>query len=227
MFLTLYGVVSSEMRTRVAAGAFDDPPWVHRYAVAFANLYREAFENYEAGRRDAVPTAWRLCFDAAASGHTLVLQDVFLGVNAHVNHDLAYALAGVSIEPDRPRRYRDHAAVNQVLSSVTERATAALARLYAPGLTAMDACAGDLDELLSLFSLDVARESAWESAVALTNARSDTERTLTMKLIGSRAAVLARLLRSPSVSPAFLLACNRLEQGTSWLTLLATVGRNA
>src|SRR6185295_1799498 len=40
MFLTLYRVVSSEMRSQVAAGNFDDPEWVHRYAVAFANLYR-------------------------------------------------------------------------------------------------------------------------------------------------------------------------------------------
>ena len=38
IFLTLYGVVSREMRDRVRRGAFGDPEWVHRYAVAFANF---------------------------------------------------------------------------------------------------------------------------------------------------------------------------------------------
>jgi len=221
MFLTLYGVVSAEMRHQVAAGAFEDPAWVHRYAVAFANLYREAFEAYDAGRRDSVPKAWRLCFDAAAGGRTLVLQDVFLGVNAHVNNDLAYALSGVSIDPDRASRYRDHAAVNAVLGAVTERATTRLASLYAPGLTSLDDCAGQLDEMLSMFSLEVARESAWESALGLTNARADVERRIVMKLIGSRAAVMSRLLLAPSLSPSAVAACSRLEQGTPWLTLLA------
>jgi len=223
MFLTLYRVVSSEMRRQVAAGAFDDPEWVHRYAVAFANLYREAFEAYEAGQRGRVPRAWLLCFDAATSRRTLVLQDVFLGVNAHVNHDLAYALFGVSIDPDRARRYRDHAAVNRVLGSVTERATMQLASLYAPGLTGLDHCAGELDEMISLFSLEVARESAWESALGLANARGEIERGVVMKLIGSRAAVMSRLLLAPSLSPTALGVCSRLEQGTPWLTLAAAV----
>jgi Family of unknown function (DUF5995) len=223
MFLTLYRVVSTEMREQVAAGAFDDNEWVHRYAVAFANLYREAFEAYEAGQRDRVPKAWRLCFDAAAAGRTLVLQNVFLGVNAHVNHDLAYALFGVSIDPDRASRYRDHSAVNHVLGSVTDRATAQLAGLYAPGLTALDDCAGELDELLSMFSLEVARESAWESALGLANARGEIERGVVMKLIGSRAALMSRLLLAPSLSPTAMSVCARLEQGTPWLTLLGAI----
>jgi hypothetical protein len=104
VFLTLYGIVSAEMRQRVAAGAFADPEWVHRYAVAFANLYREALGNYEAGRTTLVPKAWRLCFDAAGRGTGLVLQDMLLGVNAHVNNDLPLALSHVSIDPDRTAR---------------------------------------------------------------------------------------------------------------------------
>src|SRR5215467_16058640 len=68
VFLTLYGVVSTEMRARVAARAFSDNDWVHRYAVAFANFYRQALDDYEAGRVEAVPRAWRLCFDTARAG---------------------------------------------------------------------------------------------------------------------------------------------------------------
>jgi len=221
VFLTLYGIVSAEMRERVARREFEDPHWAHRYAVAFANYYRDALDAYDDARTEAVPKAWRLAFDAARAGTGLVLQDMLLGVNAHVNNDLPLALARVSIDPDRDRRRRDHNAVNAVLGAVTERATQRLATLYAPGFTSMDECAGALDEIASAFSLEVARESAWESAVALANARHEIERSLVTKLIGSRAAVLARLLLAPSRNPALATTCRRLEQGSSWLTLLA------
>jgi hypothetical protein len=223
IFLTLYSVVSSEMRDRVARAAFLDSRWVHRYAVAFANLYREALEAYEAGRTPEVPKAWRSCFDAARGGSGLVLQDLLLGVNAHVNNDLPLALTRISIDPGREQRRRDHDAVNAVLASVMQRATERLAALYAPGFTALDQGAGELDEMLSLFSLEVARDSAWDGAVSLANARSPFESALASRLISSRAAVLARLLLAPSRNPVFTRVSSRLEQGSSWLTLVAAV----
>ena len=221
VFVTLYGVVSAEMRIRVARGAFLDSAWVHRYAVAFANYYREALDAYDSGRIAQVPRAWRLCFDAAAAGHTLVLQDLLLGINAHVNNDLPFALHRVTIEPDREQRRHDHNAVNEVLAAVTERATARIAALYAPGLVALDGLAGNLDEMLALFSLQTARESSWESAVSFTNAMTAAERLLVSGLVSSRAAVMARLLLAPSRNPALVAASRRLEQRVSVATLLA------
>ncbi len=226
IFLTLYGIVSAEMRARVAEGGFADTAWVQRYAVAFANLYRTALEDYEAGRMAAVPAAWRLCFDAAKAGRGLVLQDMFLGVNAHVNNDLPAALSSVSIDPDRPGRYKDHAAVNAVLGSVTERATQRISALYAPGVAMMDECAGQFDEMASLFSLEVARESAWDAAVSLANARTSFERRLTTTLIGSRAAVVARLLLAPTAHALFMSTCRRLEQSTDMVALIRSAGHD-
>ncbi len=223
IFLSLYGVVSDEMRARVARGAFADNEWVHRYAVAFANLYRQALDDYDSGRTAAVPKSWRLSFDSARAGGNLVLQDMFLGVNAHVNNDLPLALTSISIEPDRQARYRDHAAVNAVLAAVTERATARIASLYAPGLTAMDDCAGQIDEMLSAFSLNIARESAWESAVSLANARNGLERGLVSTLISARASAMARLLLAPSANSALTAACRRLEAGSAWLSFVGDV----
>lgn len=223
IFLTLYGTVSVEMRARVAQRAFADAEWVHRYAVAFANIYREVVLAYDAGRLDEVPKAWQLCFDAARSGSTLVLQDVLLGVNAHVNQDLPYALTAISIDPDRAARYADHVAVNEVLRSMADPAVARISALYAPGLTDMADVAGDLDAVASQFAMEVARESAWESAVSLANARSLVERALVSRFVASRAAVMARLLLAPSRSPRVRQACERAEQGSAWLTLAGAI----
>jgi hypothetical protein len=222
IFLTLYSVVSAEMRDRVAARRFEDHEWVHRYAVAFANLYRQAVDAYDAGDTQRVPKAWRLCFDAAKAGSGLVLTDMLLGVNAHVNHDLPYAIDGIAIGPDRQKRYRDHSAVNAVLGAVTERATLQVSQAYAPGIAGLDRAAGNLDEVLSAFSLEVARESAWESALALANARDDGERQRVMNLIGIRAAAVARLLRAPAHHSGVILVCREVEAGPRWLTLVAS-----
>lgn len=225
IFATLYGLVSTTMRARVDAGAFEDNAWVRRYAIAFANLYRQAVEADAAGQTSKVPKAWRLCFDLASSGKGLVLTDMLLGVNAHVNHDLPYALNGISIGPDRQKRYRDHCAVNAVLGGVTEQATQRMAALYAPGLAGLDVAARNVDGMLSAFSLEVARESAWESAVSLANARATFERDRVMTLIGIRAAAVARLLRAPSLSPRVVTACRKIEAGPRWLTCLATIAK--
>jgi hypothetical protein len=225
IFLTLYGVVSADMRDRVASGAFADGAWVERYAVAFANLYRAALEAHEAGRMTAVPRAWRICFETARAGTGTVLQDVLLGVNAHVNNDLAFALDRVAVDPDRERRRRDHNAVNQVLEGVTERATQRLASLYAPGIATMDCAAGELDEIVGRVSLGGARDTAWESACALADARGPIERRLAATRVSARAAVLARLLLAPSRSPDVISACRRLEEEANWLTLLHELGK--
>jgi hypothetical protein len=222
IFATLYGVISTAARENVGQHLFEDNAWVGRYAVVFANYYRRALERYEAGQMSDVPKAWRLCFDFACQGDGVVLQDLLLGVNAHVNNDLPLALNAVSIDPNRASRHRDHTAVNRVFGRVLERATEAIATLYAPGLETADDFGGQLDELASLFSIEVARESAWEAAVALANARSDAERRLTTTLVSARAAVVARLLRAPSLSPTFIAACRRLEQQQDWLALVTT-----
>jgi hypothetical protein len=225
VFATLYGVVSAEIRSRVAKGEFADNEWVNRYAVTFADLYRAALAAHETGDYARVPKAWTLAFDAARTGAGLVVQDMLLGINAHVNADLPHALTTVSIGPDRAARYRDHSAVNAVLAAVTERATERIAALYAPGLPTIDDCAGMIDEMLSAFSLEVARESAWEAAVALANARNDVERRLVTRLISTRSAALARLLLAPSRNPAVAAACRRLEQGSAWIALVADAAR--
>jgi hypothetical protein len=126
----------------------------------------------------------------------------------------------VSIDPDRAQRYRDHSAVNGVLADVVERATERLAARYAPGLTTLDESVGLVDETLSVFSLEVARESAWESAVSLANARNAFERTLVSRLMATRAAAVARLLLAPSRHARLIATSRRIEQGDAWISVI-------
>jgi uncharacterized protein DUF5995 len=223
VFLTVYGQMSREMKRMIEAGAFRDNDWVARYTVRFANFYREAYDAYETGA--PVAKSWRIAFDTSSQGAALVSQDVLLGINAHINHDLALALEQVTIDPRRDDRLADHTAVNDVLQTITDAVSERISELYAPGLAVVDACGGTFDEDVSNFSIGIARENAWEAAVALANARADLERRAIRRLLDVRASAVARLILVPNLNPVVIGVCRRIEEGRWWKMVSATTVR--
>ncbi|RYJ12846.1 hypothetical protein ELS19_01905 [Halogeometricum borinquense] len=167
IFLSVYSRMTGAVAERVRRGYFNDADWVRDYLVVFANHYREAVHNYEAGNTADLADAWRLAFDAAVRGDSLVLQDLALGVNAHINYDLALTLATVGIEPNRSQKYADHKAVTEIIRDVFNEAQNSLATRAAPGIKTLDESLGRLDEWLCVFTIAECRESAWRTAVAL------------------------------------------------------------
>ena len=212
-FLTVYARVTGAVERGVTDSAFEDPEWVARYLVAFAEHYRRAFEAFERGHLDDVPDPWQLAFDRACSPDTLVVQDVLLGINAHVNYDLALALHDVGIDPSRPRKRADHRTINETLAALVDEEQVLLAERYAPGLTDIDASLGRLDEALSMFTLRQGRRNAWRGAVALSLGRR-AERPVRWALnavsLGAAGAVLA-----PGVSDGLLERLRAAERGTA------------
>ena len=171
VFLTVYAAMTETVDDGLRSGRFADPAWVEAYLVAFADRYRAAFVAYERGAFADVPPPWLVAFRAAAAGQTLVVQDALLGVNAHINYDLAYTLCDVGVDPDRQAKHSDHAAVNGVLADLVDAVQAALATTYAAGgLSDADAVLGELDEATTLLGLREARRLAWDNAVLRTDA---------------------------------------------------------
>ena len=224
VFLTVYGQMSREMKRLLEARAFRDNDWVARYTIGFANFYREAYDAYDDGA--PVAKSWRIAFDTAKEGTALVSQDVLLGINAHINHDLALALEQITIDPHREDRLADHTAVNEVLRTLTDAVSERVSELYAPGLAAVDTHAGTFDEEISNFSLAIARENAWEAAVALANARADIERSVIKRLLDVRASAVAHLILVPNLNPVVLGACRRIEEGRWWKMATAAAMRS-
>jgi len=167
MFLTVYSRVTEAVGERVDRGDFADPDWVADYLVAFANLYREAVHDFETGNLESLADPWQLAFEAAGEEGYHVLQHVALGINAHINYDLALALGEVGVDRNRARKRADHAAVTEVLRRLVDESQATLAEKYDPDIAAIDESLGQLDELFSILTIDECRDSAWRTAVAL------------------------------------------------------------
>jgi hypothetical protein len=211
VFATAYLHITRSILRRLDAGGFEDPAWVRSYLVAFANLYREALLGYEAGA--AVPKAWRMAFDVARAGTGLVVQHLVLGINAHINHDLALALVQCGIDPGRAAKYRDHTAVNDVLAEATAEMKRLVAAIHAPVLHRIDRITGRVDDDVTNFSIPRAREHAWTFAVALAAARTAEDAALLRRALDEQAAVIARLvLASPTRHPVVLTSVRVVER---------------
>jgi hypothetical protein len=211
VFLTIYARMTRAVRRGIDRGRFADPEWMRRYVIAFADYYRRAFLAFERGHVNAVPEPWRIAFGTALRGDALVLQDSYLGVNAHINYDLALALADVGLDPDRDRKYADHRAIDGILARLVDVQQDVLADVYAPGVDDLDAAFGGVDESLTLRSMTAGREQAWRIAVVLTDAGWSPVRSYARWVLRSTATGGAFVVLSPGLDPDLHRTLRRVE----------------
>jgi len=201
VFLDIYARMTAAVGRRIERGAFADPDWVREYLVAFANRYRVAVRDFESGDVGALADPWYLAFEAAEPGDSLVLQDAMLGVNAHINYDLALALDDVGIGTDRASKYADHCAIIDVIAGLVDEAQDALADRDADGLATLDSSLGRLDEWLTVATIDECRDSAWRTAVAM-ESRFQSRRRFARWFNDRTATGAAHLIRGSRSSAA-------------------------
>lgn len=212
VFLTIYARVTDVVGKRIDAGGFNDPDWVADYLVTFANYYRRAVYDYERGELASVPVPWQIALAAAEAGDTLYIQDAVLGINAHINYDLAFALDEVTTRPNRTAKYEDHCSIMGVLDQLVDETQERLAEEYADGIGAIDRSFGRVDEWFSVFTIDEARDNAWDRAVAL-DSRLRTRRRIARWVNHLTATGAAYLILSPTASSRIGADLKAIESG--------------
>lgn len=227
VFLTVYVEMTTAVIRGIETGAFRDSEWASTYLIEFANWYRQALVDFHRGNMESVPRPWRLAFSASASGHTLIIQDLLLGVNAHINYDLAYTLYEIGIDPDRSRKLRDHNQINRILASLVDTAQSIIFELYATsGLADMDISLGQFDERFTLFSLTETRRLAWRNAVSLTDSRWRLRRRFADWKITTLATGAAYFVLTPNADRSLLWVLRTIEGSTPPLDYVsAELGR--
>jgi len=172
VFLETYRRTTIAVGKAVEDAQFEDPDWVERWDVAFAELYLAALDLDLAGSAD-VPRPWRLAFDAPAT--LAPLRHVLLGINAHINYDLPQALLAVISDEEftNPqvvaRRRRDHERIDGVLSGRVAAEDDELGALSPR--TTLDRLLQPLNRLSSKRFLREARMKVWHNTIELQRAR--------------------------------------------------------
>ena len=98
-FPAMYSRVTTQIANSIDAHMFADGDRMNVFATEFASRYTRAFTQ-------EIPRAscWQASWDVADDGNLLIVQQLLLGINAHVNYDLPQAVAEVAPRNRRPRR---------------------------------------------------------------------------------------------------------------------------
>ncbi|MFB6203905.1 MAG: DUF5995 family protein [Candidatus Nanohaloarchaea archaeon] len=109
-FLKAYYRVTSSVQERKRQGFFDHPGEMDRLDVVFARRYFEPVKEYLDGEDPGRP--WSPYFDYCRRNDSMASLEMMLGINVHINADLAPALEEAGF-----RHRKDYDRINEVLES--------------------------------------------------------------------------------------------------------------
>jgi Family of unknown function (DUF5995) len=171
---------------------FSDSPWLNHYDAVFADLYFSAWNSWQ--KTGSAPPAWAIAFRTADRRSASAAGNLLLGMSAHVNRDLPFALYAIGlVAPDGSSRKADHDRVNKILNRVISPLLDEIAAHYDPSVRVVPGI-GSLGDFLEFQALPTWRETAWRNAELLASAPGPAARKLIATAIEQAAATHAATL---------------------------------
>ncbi len=172
VFLSCYSMMSTNMISAIDKREFHDEVWVKKLLNHFADYYFKSLTCYDCG--DLTPKVWEYAHKATLNNELSDLQLLILGVNAHINYDLVFALYDM-LKPEwqtlseiqKRERYEDHCHVNHVIAKTIDRVQDEILEPLNPSLEWIDLLFGRMDEFLISRLIKNWRGNVWDSAQEL------------------------------------------------------------
>ena len=162
-FNWLYLDITRAVEARLDAGGFQDAAWMASLDVQFAGLYFEALRSALSGQTP--PQCWQVLLQRRDWTALARIQCALAGVNAHINHDLPFAIVRTGAAPVHgDPHYADYTALNSTLSA---RIDVAKTELHLRLLGDLLPPVAHLEDAIAAFSVTAAREAAWNQAEML------------------------------------------------------------
>ncbi|MFZ4930829.1 DUF5995 family protein [Chryseobacterium sp. Mn2064] len=165
-FACTYRIMTAQVLKGIQQKKFEDNPRMTVLDIAFAQRYLQAWENYNKGIK--CTNSWYIAFEAAKNKNLLILQHIFLGMNAHINLDLGVSAA--SIMPYRkinPLK-KDFENINNVIASINQSVQNSLNKICYP-VDLIDQLSNGNDNAVLDFAISKARDTSWTTAVITSN----------------------------------------------------------
>jgi hypothetical protein len=178
----------------VRQGFFGDPDYVSHLDVVFANLYFAAVDALS-GPPSVMPVAWQPLLAARETPGIEPIQFALAGMNAHINHDLPIAVVTASADlataPTDGCHHDDYQKVDALLDASEQ----SVRESFEPaGIQAADRHVAAVANVVCNWSMNSARDVAWDTAVALWEVRDHP--TATGLLTGALARTVAMVSKS-------------------------------
>jgi len=197
VFATTYLMLTKQIFADVKSGLverdFIDPKYLYTEDALFANVYLRTIKAYDRG--DEIARAWKIAFDTAARDDTGAVQDMLLGINAHVQNDMPFVLASLGLStPDGKSRKPDHDEGNGSLNRGYEAVVEEVRVRFDSAIGLSNPAGLPADDLLGLELVRVWRENVWRNAEKLLNADGKREQRQVAKRIEDDAAATAQAI---------------------------------
>ncbi len=213
-FNALYRSITQQVADMLHTRHVADARFLEVLDVEFARLYFTALASW--GVDDpATPDAWEVLFRRAHDERVSSLEAAVLGVNAHVNHDLALALVNTWRRlgyPGEGPQHPDYLLVNTIFYQQIP----VLRRRFATAWQMeIDRCVGELDDWSQRVLVRTTRAWAWEQAERLWVLRENEDDFRRAQLVMDRAAAMAgeTLLSGTSVVRVLWLSARAVLAG--------------
>ena len=205
VFLRAYHIITTNVSSAIDQQEdfdnpiFFDPRWIRRLSGKFAALYFASLTTFSKGAQEE--RAWKTAHGMAVEKKSSVVQDLLLGINAHINYDLPVALYQNFLEHnDGPgfmsltKRKFDHDQVNNILIRSFDEISTVIPREYGGLIKTADFLLGSIDEILTRLGLRHYRERVWWDGISLLSAGSEDERQLVMHKLNWESAKIADII---------------------------------
>jgi hypothetical protein len=163
-FAALYRRVTRAVKDGISRNQFQNGQLMERLDVNFAGRYLEAFGQFRSGTQPTV--SWQTAFRAAHWWRPIVVQHLLAGINAHINLDLSVAAAVTAPDDQLPGLETDFNQINQVLAGLVRTVEKEIATV-SPLLGLLEKLSLQTDSVIIDFSMDHARQFAWDHAVKM------------------------------------------------------------
>lgn len=190
-FAVLYQKVTINVKEKLNTNYFDDDHRMEMLDVVFANKYLSAYSNYSQGKE--ISKSWDVAFKLSENSNLIVLQHLLLGMNAHINLDLGVAASEISDKSNIHLLHSDFNKINGILASLVEEVQQNLSKIW-PTLLKILKFFNKADDFLIDFSMNLARDGAWEFANELVLKQDKTNRDKSLVLRDEKIEELAGLV---------------------------------
>ncbi|MXS71980.1 hypothetical protein GSF70_12205 [Flavobacteriaceae bacterium W22] len=165
-FACTYRIMTAQVLKGIQQNKFEDNPRMILLDIAFAKRYITAWEAYQKSQK--CTKSWQMAFDAAKNKDLLILQHIFLGMNAHINLDLGISAASVMPYQKINPLKKDFENINNVIASINQKVQDSLNKICYP-VDLIDKLSNGKDNAVLDFAISKARETSWATAVIVSN----------------------------------------------------------
>jgi hypothetical protein len=207
-FAALYKRMTMAVAVGIQKERFEDGPRMEALDILFAKRYLAAYEAFRNG--EDCSSSWQHALTGCGDHSFIVLQHLLLGINAHVNLDLAISAAELAPGDTIHNLEKDFNYINVLIADLIDDVQKCLEEVWFPMRLLRNVINRQGTAVLN-FSMGAARKTAWANAVILAGMNT-TEKAAHIRSMDRMVRHIGERISHPGFWPGLLLRVIRLTE---------------